>query len=214
MLHVPDVGVSPALYLLLGLSNGLAKAVVDLFMDAVPGLVPDQVGHTVDGGLQKLTGLPGVLLPLAALLPAAEAKRKHLLRHGQGPDIVRLGQLRRLSLRQYNQSRPPLSGPRGQTGGVLGTHTPKICQYHVRLGCQRLLGLITGQKAVGKAFQRRQGPNRVPEGLIPACQIKIQLTMIHVQRLPVFCMESVRNGSLRPPAGGTALCRHLFLILY
>ena len=60
-LHVPDVGVAPALDLLLGLVHRAAKAVVDLLVDAVLILIPDQAGDAVDGGLQVLAGLPGVL---------------------------------------------------------------------------------------------------------------------------------------------------------
>ena len=63
-----------ALHLLLGLINSPAEAVVYLFVNAVLVLVPDQIGDAVDGGLQVLAGLPGVLAPLILLLPAQEAE--------------------------------------------------------------------------------------------------------------------------------------------
>ena len=70
LLHVPDVGVAPALHLLLGLVHRAAEAVVDLFMNAVFVLIPDQAGDAVDRCLQVLMGLPGVLPLPAGLLPA------------------------------------------------------------------------------------------------------------------------------------------------
>ena len=51
LLHVPDVGVAPPLYLLLGLVHRGAEGVVHLLVDAVLVLVPHQAGGAVDGGL-------------------------------------------------------------------------------------------------------------------------------------------------------------------
>ncbi len=51
LLHVPDIGVPPALDLRFGLVHRLAKAVVDFLVDAVLRFIPDQVGDAVDSGL-------------------------------------------------------------------------------------------------------------------------------------------------------------------
>ena len=77
--YIPDIVVIPSLHLLLGLAHGLAEAVVDFFVDAFFGLVPDQGGHMVDGGIQKMAGLPEILFCLAGLLPSQETERKLLL---------------------------------------------------------------------------------------------------------------------------------------
>ena len=92
LLHVPDIGVPPPLHLLLGLVDCPAEAVVHLLVDAVLGLVPDQVGHAVDGGLQIVAGLPELGGLLAALLPALEAEAQLLFRQGRGPNIAEHGQ--------------------------------------------------------------------------------------------------------------------------
>ena len=53
MLHIPDIGMPPPLYLLLRLVDCFAEAVIDLLMDSVFILIPDKAGDMVDGGFKK-----------------------------------------------------------------------------------------------------------------------------------------------------------------
>ena len=94
LLHVPDIGVAPPLHLFFGLVDCVAEAVVHLFVDAVFGLIPDQIGGTVDRRLQELICLPMVLPLLIALLPAQKVEPQLRLRHRQRPNICNPGQKR------------------------------------------------------------------------------------------------------------------------
>ncbi len=87
LFHIPDVSMGTSLYLLFGLADGPAKAVVYFFMNPVDILKPNQVGRIVDGRLQKMTGFPKVLGRLVGFLPLLKAERDFPLRKGQRPNI-------------------------------------------------------------------------------------------------------------------------------
>ncbi len=69
LLHIPDIGVPAALYLLLGLVDRLTEAVVYFFMDAVLILVPHQIGNVIDRCFKKVAGFPEIPAHLYGLLP-------------------------------------------------------------------------------------------------------------------------------------------------
>ena len=87
LLNIPDIGMSAPFYLLLCLINRLTKAVIHLLMNAILILIPDKIRHMIDGCFQKLAGLPGILLPLAGLLPPQKPETDLLIRHRHDPDI-------------------------------------------------------------------------------------------------------------------------------
>lgn len=153
-----------ALDLLLGLVYGGAEAVVDLLVDTVPGLVPDQVGDAVDGSLQILAGLPGVPAALPVLLPAEEAKADLRLVHGEGPDIQKLrqvggeeGELIRLGQEDALRLRPLALEQDGE--GLLGAQAPQVREEDIRPVQQRRFRRCAVHKAMCKGLQRRDLPD-------------------------------------------------------
>ena len=86
-LDVPDVGVSATLDVILVLADRLAEAVVDLLVNAIGGLVPDQAGNGIDGRLEELGGLEGIRTLLAAALPPLETPDELTRGHVIGPDV-------------------------------------------------------------------------------------------------------------------------------
>ncbi len=139
MLHIPDIGVAPALHLLLGLAHSLTEAVIDFLMDAVFILEPDEVGSAVDDGVQKVTGLPGIGPFLYPCLEPPEAESQLTAGHGQDPEVggrvktgLQGGDL--LPLCQEDQNRF-LSG--GQQRHCLrSVQIPQVGQNYVRLSGQ------------------------------------------------------------------------------
>ncbi len=200
--HVPDVSVPLALDLLLGLVHRLAEAVVYLFVDAVLGFVPDQVGHAVDGGLQVLPCLPEILLLVAGPQPFLEAEAQLLSAHGQGPQIGQGGeQLRQLGQlipqSQHNQLRPALrQGPDG-SGGV---QPREVGEDHVGLGGQGGIRLPALQKRMGKRLLG-SGLLKRGEKLQPAADaVEPQMTMIHKRSPPYGCgFQAGPRGRDVPP---------------
>ena len=189
LLHVPDIGVALPLNLFLGLAYRLAKAVVHLFVDAVLGFIPDQVGDVVDGLFKEMTGLPVVLLQLTALLPAQEAERKLLPPHGQGPQVPELG--------KTGGQRRPLTffGQHDQLSLLPHMGQQLLCRFgrvqplqvgknHIGLPGQVRLGPGAGGKGVSKVVQWLCGPKDL-KGFRPAHTIKSQVAVIHISFLPV-----------------------------
>ncbi len=87
LLYIPNVCVTPSLYIILRLVHGKTEAVVDLLMDTVFGLIPDQARNGIDGGFKELGRLPSIRPFLEALLPATEAESRLCLRKGSTPDV-------------------------------------------------------------------------------------------------------------------------------
>ena len=186
LLHIPYVGVAPALHLLLGLVDRPAEAVVHLLVDSVLCLVPDQVGDAVDGGLQEVAGLPEVLAQPPGLLPAPEAKAQLRLRQRQGPDVVNGGQVQKLRLglvREDDQLRLRPLQP-GQTAHRLRVQAPHVGQDHIRLHSQRLLRLTACPEGVGEMLQRLQPLDDLQQLPLMTNIIKTCMTAIHICFLP------------------------------
>ena len=114
LLYIPDVGVTPSLHIILRLVHRKAEAVIDLLMDAVFGLVPNQTGNGIDGCLKELGGLPGIGPLLEALLPATEAESRLFLSKGSYPDVCQLilkGKKRRHELGRSKDDELTFAGP-------------------------------------------------------------------------------------------------------
>ena len=90
MLHIPDIGMPPPLYLLLRLVDCFAEAVIDLLMDSVFILIPDKAGDMVDGGFKKMTGFPEIFGHLIALLPPQKMETDFLPAHRHLPYLLYL----------------------------------------------------------------------------------------------------------------------------
>ena len=69
------------------LANRLAEAVIDLLVNAIGGLVPDQTGDGVNGRLEELGGLEGIRTLLTAALPSLETPNELAWGHAIRPDI-------------------------------------------------------------------------------------------------------------------------------
>ncbi len=67
-----------ALHLGLGFVHSFAKALVDLFVNAVLVFIPDEIGDIVNGGFKIMIGLPKVLARFHGLLPAGKAESQLL----------------------------------------------------------------------------------------------------------------------------------------
>ena len=87
MLHVPDIGMAPPFYLSLFLVHRPAECIIHLLMDTVFILVPDKVRYIVDGGVQKVAGLPEVFPSLVSLLPPQESEPKLSVRSRKHPYV-------------------------------------------------------------------------------------------------------------------------------
>ena len=74
MLYIPDIRVAASLYLFLGLIDRAAETVIDLGMDALLVLIPDQVRYIVDGGFKKMACLPEIPAHLTGLLPSQKTE--------------------------------------------------------------------------------------------------------------------------------------------
>ncbi len=160
LLHIPDVGVALSLHLLLGLVDRAAEAVVHFLVYPVLCLIPDQVGDTVDGGLQIVAGLPEVLGLLALLLPAEEMEPQLLLRQGRGPYVLELGQGQvggLLLAAQYDQLRLFPLVPQQLCHGLLRVHALQSGQNQVCLRRQSLVRRTALQKRVAEVLQRLHG---------------------------------------------------------
>jgi len=192
LLHVPYVGVPLSLDLSLGLAHRLAEAVVDLFVDAVLGFEPDEVGGAVDDRLQVLAGLPGVLGGLPPLEPAAQAEAPLGIGHGQAPDIGDPGQDGGQFLRQGSGlvpvpqqdqlgPRPPPPCQQFRCGGGVGA--PQVGKDHIGPGGKLLLRPVTFQKLIGEALQGRQLFDLLEQLALAAHQIESCVTMIHKRLL-------------------------------
>ena len=186
LLHVPDVGVAAALNLLLCLFDGAAEAVVHLLMDAVLILIPDQVGHAVDGGLQEMAGLPQVLFLLTALLPAQEAEVDLLREHRGGPNILKLGQ------EPGEQRQLGLTGDgdelglgalgaeqRVQRGGGVVLQCAQVGPNRVGPGAQAGVRRCAAGKRVRKMLQWGHFLKLVQYTGFLAYQVELKLAMIH-----------------------------------
>ena len=179
-------GVASALHLDLGLVDGAAEAVVDLLMDAVLVLVPDQIGDAVDGGLQVLAGLPVVPAELAGLLPAQKAEAELLPRQGRDPDVLQgvqaVGQQGELLTGgQHDELRllPLAGGQRRQS--LLHVQLPQVRQNHVCPGRLSRVGPGAPGELVGKAGKRGHLPEELGGLGRAAHQIEMNGTVIHIQ---------------------------------
>ena len=191
LLHIPDIGVPPALDLRFRLVDRPAEAVVHLFVNAVLGFVPDQAGNAVDGGLQKLAGLPRVLFRLVRPLPAPEAKAHLLLRHGHYPDVLRLlpNAVRSLSPVQ-NQNQPGLrtSAFRQRLQRCACIRLPQIGQDDIRLRRLGRLRRFTFREFMTKPLQRGGVFDQISPFSPVTGQIEMKTAMVHNTDSSALCV--------------------------
>ena len=124
--------------------DSLTKRLVYFHMSALFILIPDQMGHTVDGRIEISLCQPEILAHLVSFLPAGQTKPKLCLSYRRHPDIRNLlriifcGQKRRLLLiRQHNQFRLfPLMGKKKRKR-LCRIRLPHIRQNYISPAGQR-----------------------------------------------------------------------------
>ena len=205
LLHVPDIGVALSLDLLPGLFHGVAEAVVHPLMDPVLVLVPDQVGHAVDGGGQILLPLPELLAQAEALLPAQEAEGD-LLRRRVQPQILHLGQEggqpgKLIPARRGDQLRVlPFRGQQGAQG-LGAVQSPQVGDDHIRPRAQSGVRPGALRKGMRKAVQRGRPSDQIKKVPALAHKIKLYVALIHLAASSY--MRGTPPARFRPTAGGT-----------